>query len=98
MDIGTVISVDIENEERTCVILSKKYYSDFLLKDQKVLFLTRYHDNDINETVTVPFFVYKREGLPGDEIMCYELMYGDKRVWVIGETKLASMVKVPVAL
>ncbi len=90
MEIGTVLIIDILGEEKTCVIINKKYYCDFIFEDVITTpFLTRYYDSDDGTNGIVYLKKYTFNG----GVMCYELMYGDKRVWVLGESMLATMVK-----
>ena len=93
MDIGAVVGVKIDDEERMCVIVDKKYYCDISFEGDIIPpFLTRYVGQPNNFEYNTIIHPRKSENI-GDKIICYEIMYGDNRVWVL-ENQFLSMVKV----
>ena len=94
MKIGTVVNIEIKGADKTCIIVNKKCYSELTSDCSETLWLLiRFGGAGILPTE------YPRSCLPitimKDDVVCYELMYGDSRVWILGKSMLGDMVKAP---
>ncbi len=79
MDIRTVVNVRICGESRPCIILDKKTYFE-LTKNwiSGQFFLFKYDNSDFRTETVINIYSSIQFG----KTMCYEILYGDKKVWV----------------
>ncbi len=79
--IGAVVTLPIDAEDRLCIVLDMKSYKEFgafYKKDMKMLM----PGSQSYWTTNTPYLYRDRNP------MCYELMYGDKKVWFLGHILL----------
>lgn len=83
MDIGTVVNIRITGVVRTCVILDRKPYYDLCCgwTNSTLKYLKELYRHDGLFVNTDPFFPDELRGFSSNGL-CYELMYGDSKVWI----------------
>ncbi len=82
MEIGDVVRVRIAGIVRTCLVLdSKPYYVLCCTWNSTFKYLREVYTHIGLFVYTDPFFPTELRGFSSNGV-CYELMYGDSKVWI----------------
>ena len=85
MKIGTVVNLRIDGDIRSCVILNKITYHDLYdMWTNDMKYLREYNSYDDLYASQFQILPVNLSGYDQDPI--YQLLYGDKKVWIRGDT------------